>query len=209
SFLLIYRVLSIQSVRRGGQILAMSVALLLALPIVIVAGSVLQPGGDAWRHIADTLLARYTANTALLVALVACGVMSIGVVSAWLVANYRFPGVRVLEWALVLPLAVPAYVMAYAYTDWLQVAGPVQGALRSLTRWRAARPSCSRSRCIPTCTSSRAPRSASCRAAPSKRGASRGIPPGAASGAWRWRPRGPPGGAGTPPRAWEPPPAFG
>jgi len=130
-------VLSIQSVRRGGQILAIAVALLLALPIVIVAGSVLQPAGDAWRHIADTLLARYTANTALLVALVACGVMSIGVVSAWLVANYRFPGVRVLEWALVLPLAVPAYVMAYAYTDWLQVAGPVQGALRSLTGWGA------------------------------------------------------------------------
>jgi iron(III) transport system permease protein len=130
-------VLSIQSVRRGGQILAIAVALLLALPIVIVAGSVLQPAGDAWRHIADTLLARYTTNTALLVALVACGVMSIGVVSAWLVANYRFPGVRVLEWALVLPLAMPAYVMAYAYTDWLQVAGPVQSALRSLTGWGA------------------------------------------------------------------------
>ena len=129
--------LSIQSVRRGGQILAIAVALLLALPIVIVATSMLQPAGEAWRHIADTLLARYTANTALLVALVACGVMSIGVVSAWLVANYRFPGVRVLEWALVLPLAVPAYVMAYAYTDWLQVAGPVQGALRSLTGWGA------------------------------------------------------------------------
>ena len=54
---------------------------------------------------------------------VACGVVSIGVVSAWLVASYRFPGSRLLEWALVLPLAMPAYVMAYAYTDWLQFAG--------------------------------------------------------------------------------------
>jgi iron(III) transport system permease protein len=130
-------VLSIQSVRRGGQILAIAVALLLALPMLIVAASVLQPAGEAWRHIADTLLARYTLNTALLVALVACGVMSIGVISAWLVATYRFPGVRVLEWALVLPLAVPAYVMAYAYTDWLQFTGPVQGALRALTGWGA------------------------------------------------------------------------
>jgi iron(III) transport system permease protein len=130
-------VLSIQSVRRGGQIVAIAVALLLALPIAIVAASVLQPAGEAWRHIADTVLARYVGNTALLVVLVAGGVMSIGVVSAWLVANYRFPGVRVLEWALVLPLAMPAYVMAYAYTDWLQVAGPVQGALRSLGGWGA------------------------------------------------------------------------
>jgi iron(III) transport system permease protein len=111
------------------------VALLLALPILMVAASVLQPAGEAWNHIARTLLARYAGNTALLVALVAYGVMSIGVVSAWLVANYRFPGVRVLEWALVLPLAMPAYVLAYAYTDWLQFTGPVQSVLRALTGW--------------------------------------------------------------------------
>lgn len=129
--------LSIQSVRRVGQVLAIAVALLLALPILVVAASVLQPAGEAWRHIADTVLARYVGNTALLVVLVAGGVMSIGVVSAWLVASYRFPGARVLEWALVLPLAMPAYVMAYAYTDWLQVAGPVQGSLRALTGWGA------------------------------------------------------------------------
>jgi iron(III) transport system permease protein len=110
---------------------------LLALPILVVAASVLEPASDVWRHIADTLLARYLGNTALLVALVACGVISIGVLSAWLVATYRFPGVRLLEWALVLPLAMPAYVMAYAYTDWLQVAGPVQSTLRVLTGWGA------------------------------------------------------------------------
>jgi iron(III) transport system permease protein len=84
----------------------------LALPILVVAASVLEPASDVWRHIVDTLLARYLGNTALLVALVACGVISIGVLSAWLVATYRFPGVRLLEWALVLPLAMPAYVMA-------------------------------------------------------------------------------------------------
>jgi len=110
---------------------------LLALPILWVAGSALQPGGDAWRHIAGTVLGPYVANTGLLLGLVACGVISIGVLSAWLIASYRFPGARLLEWALVLPLAMPAYVMAYAYTDWLQFTGPVQSALRALTGWQA------------------------------------------------------------------------
>lgn len=129
--------LSFQSLRRGGGVLSVAIALLLALPILVVVASVLQPASDTWRHIADTLLARYVGNTALLVALVAYGVISIGVLSAWLVATYRFPGARLLEWALVLPLAMPAYVMAYAYTDWLQVAGPVQSSLRALTGWGA------------------------------------------------------------------------
>ena len=105
------------------------------LPVLWVVASLAQPAGDAWRHIASTVLGAYVANTALLVALVACGVLSIGVLSAWLIASYRFPGARVLEWALVLPLAMPAYVMAYAYTDWLQFTGPVQSALRALTGW--------------------------------------------------------------------------
>src|SRR5687768_8922172 len=60
-----------------------------------------------------------------------------GVVSAWLITAYRFPGRDTLQWALMLPLAMPAYVMAYAYTDWLQSSGAVQGALRGLTGWQA------------------------------------------------------------------------
>lgn len=126
-----------QTVRQGGSGLSLAIAALLALPILWVASSVLQPAGDAWRHIAATLLPLYVANTALLLVLVACGVISIGVTSAWLVASTRFPGVRLLEWALVLPLAMPAYVMAYAYTDWLQFTGPVQSGLRALTGWQA------------------------------------------------------------------------
>jgi iron(III) transport system permease protein len=82
-------------------------------------------------------LPRYVWNTGFLLALVTCGVVSIGVVSAWLVTAYRFPGRDVLEWALLLPLAMPAYVMAYAYTDWLQFTGTVQSALRALTGWQA------------------------------------------------------------------------
>jgi len=66
---------------------------------------------------------------------VAAGVMLLGVGSAWLVASYRFPGSKLLEWALVLPLAVPAYVVAYAYTDFLQFSGPLQSTLRAITGW--------------------------------------------------------------------------
>ena len=113
------------------------IAVLLALPVVSVLMSVFGGAGDTWAHLAATALPRYVLNTALLLALVTCGVVSIGVVSAWLVTAYRFPGRDLLEWALLLPLAMPAYVMAYAYTDWLQFTGTVQTALRALTGWQA------------------------------------------------------------------------
>jgi iron(III) transport system permease protein len=116
---------------------AIAVAALLALPVASVLASFVGGTGEAWAHIAETLLWRYVSNTLLLLVGVACGVMSIGVVSAWLITAYRFPGQRVLEWALLLPLAMPAYVMAYAYTDWLQFTGPVQTALRAATGWEA------------------------------------------------------------------------
>ncbi|MGH9577272.1 MAG: hypothetical protein ACRD3R_07525, partial [Terriglobales bacterium] len=116
---------------------SLGAAALILLPILAVVASVFGAAGDTWAHLARTALGNYVLNTALLAAGVAAGVVSIGVLSAWLVTAYRFPGQRVLEWALVLPLAMPAYVMAYAYTDWLQFTGPVQGALRAATGWQA------------------------------------------------------------------------
>jgi iron(III) transport system permease protein len=116
---------------------SLGVAVLLALPIAAVVSSVFEGGGDAWRHLSSTLLPRYVLNTVWLLVGVAWGVISIGVLSAWLVTAYRFPGRAVLEWALMLPLAMPAYVMAYAYTDWLEFYGPVQSALRAMTGWQA------------------------------------------------------------------------
>ena len=107
------------------------------VPIAAVVSNVFFHGGAAWAHLVDTVLPGYLLNTAALLIGVAYGVISIGVLSAWLVTAYRFPGHRLLEWALILPLAVPAYVMAYAYTDWLQFSGPVQTMLRELTGWRA------------------------------------------------------------------------
>jgi len=116
---------------------ALATAALIAAPILVVIGYVFQPGENSLEHLFGTVLPEYIGTTLLLMLGVAAGVISIGVVSAWLVTAYRFPGQRVLEWALVLPLAMPAYVMAYAYTDWLQFAGPVQTWLRELTGWRA------------------------------------------------------------------------
>jgi len=116
---------------------AVSAALVLAFPLLAVLGNVVQGGGGSFAHLASTVLPRYIGNTALLLLGVSWGVISIGVLSAWLVTAYRFPGRRVLEWALMLPLAMPAYVMAYAYTDWLQFTGPVQTLLRDLFGWRA------------------------------------------------------------------------
>lgn len=117
--------------------ISLGAAALILLPILAVVASVFGAAGDTWSHLVHTALGGYVLNTTLLVAGVAAGVLSIGVLSAWLVTAYRFPGQGVLEWALVLPLAMPAYVMAYAYTDWLQFTGPVQGWLRALTGWQA------------------------------------------------------------------------
>jgi len=116
---------------------ALLIAAALALPIFSITASVFGGGTDTWAHLAATSLPRYVWNTALLLLAVAWGVISMGVLCAWLVTVYRFPGRDILEWALMLPLAMPAYVMAYAYTDWLQFTGPVQAALRAVTGWQA------------------------------------------------------------------------
>ena len=116
---------------------AIVLAVLIFVPIAAVLSNVFSHGGETWEHLVDTVLPGYVANTVLLVLGVAYGVVSIGVLSAWLVTAYRFPGRQFLQWALILPLAMPAYVMAYAYTDWLQFAGPVQTWLREATGWRA------------------------------------------------------------------------
>jgi iron(III) transport system permease protein len=119
----------------GGT--ALAIGALLALPVLFVVSSVLSSRNETWAHLASTVLPGYVWNTSLLLLAVAWGVISMGVLSAWLVTVYRFPGRDTLEWTLMLPLAMPAYVMAYAYTDWLQFTGPVQTALRNLTGWQA------------------------------------------------------------------------
>ncbi len=111
------------------------VGLLIALPVLAVVAQVVLPAGEVWSHLVATVLPRYIANTIWLILGVGSGVLVIGVGCAWLVAMCRFPGRRIFEWALLLPLAVPTYVIAYAYTDFLQFTGPVQSALRDLFDW--------------------------------------------------------------------------
>lgn len=114
---------------------ALGLAAVVALPILAVALSVLQPAGGAIAHLAETVLAEIVLNTLGMMVMVGAGTAIIGVGTAWLVTMCRFPGSRVLEWALLLPLAVPAYIIGYAYTDAMAFAGPIQGALRALFGW--------------------------------------------------------------------------
>jgi iron(III) transport system permease protein len=116
---------------------AAAFALLLALPILVVVLNMVVPRADTWRHLAATVLPGYIWNTVLLAIGVGAGVSVVGVGCAWLTTLCRFPGRRVFEWALVLPIAMPAYVMAYVYTDFLQFAGPLQSSVREWTGWRA------------------------------------------------------------------------
>jgi len=116
---------------------ALAASALLIAPIAVVVGKSFSNGQGAWQHLASTVLPEYITSTLYLACGVAMGVVLLGVSSAWLVSSYRFPLSGLLEWALVLPLAVPAYVVAYAYTDFLQFQGPVQSMLRTAMGWHA------------------------------------------------------------------------
>lgn len=111
------------------------VALLIATPLLVVLGSIFANTGAVWQHLATTVLPRYIGNSLLLVAGVSIGTGVIGVSTAWLVTLCRFPGSRLLQWALLLPLAVPAYILAYVYTELLEFYGPVQMGLRAIFGW--------------------------------------------------------------------------
>ncbi|WP_153146162.1 iron ABC transporter permease [Dechloromonas sp. H13] len=116
---------------------AVLVALLAALPVASVGLNIFVGGTSAtWSHLAQTVLPEYIVNSLLLCLGVGLGVALVGVTTAWLTAMHDFPGRRIFEWALVLPLAMPAYVMAYVYTDFLQFVGPVQSALRETFGWQ-------------------------------------------------------------------------
>lgn len=119
-------------------VLALIIAALVALPILSVVANLFAAGdgSDTWAHLASTVLPTYIANTLILCVGVSVGVMLVGVSTAWLVSVHTFPGRRIFEWALVLPMAVPAYVMAYTYTDFLQFVGPVQTWLRDGLGWQ-------------------------------------------------------------------------
>jgi iron(III) transport system permease protein len=102
------------------------------VPVVSVALSLATPRAEVWSHLWLTQLPELVANTLALVAGVGAGAVVLGTALAWLVAAYRFPGHRVFEWALVLPLALPAYVMGFVLLGFFEFAGPLQTFLRAV-----------------------------------------------------------------------------
>ena len=118
---------------------AVAIAALVLLPVVSVIWFAFHPEDNIWPHLLSTTLPRYLGNTVLLMLSVGALTAAIGAGAAWLVVMYRFPGHGWLQWALLLPLAVPAYVGAYALVDFLEYAGPVQTGLRGLMGWQDAR----------------------------------------------------------------------
>ena len=110
-------------------------AILFSLPIFTVASFILHPANDVWQHLIDTVLTEYLLNSALLMLGVALGTLVIGVGCAWLTSLCLFPGKRIFAWAMLLPLAFPAYIIAYTYTGMLDFAGPLQSWIRAGTGW--------------------------------------------------------------------------
>ena len=110
-------------------------AALLTLPVLTVFLTALQPPGAVWHHLADTVLADYVLNSVMLMIGVGAGTLLIGVPAAWLTAVCEFPGRRSFDWALLLPMAIPAYIIAYTYTGLLDFAGPLQTVLRDSFGW--------------------------------------------------------------------------
>ncbi len=118
---------------------ALFVATVVLAPILAVIWIAFHPVENIWPHLLSTTLPRYMRNTLVLMVSVGVLAAAMGATTAWLVTRYRFPGVRWIQWALLLPLAIPAYVGAYALVDFLEYAGPVQTGLRDLFGWQTSR----------------------------------------------------------------------
>lgn len=108
-------------------------ALLIAAPVLVIAASPTQGSDGTWTHLRETVLGLYIRNSTFLAIGAGAGAGVIGLLTAWAVTMYQFPGRKILEWMLLLPLAMPTYLIAYAYTDFLDFNGPVQELVRDWT----------------------------------------------------------------------------
>jgi len=111
-------------------------SLLFSIPLAVVFGSLFFPEYEVWEHLRATVLTDYIGNSLALLIGVGLFSLLLGVIPAWMVTMYRFPFSRQLEWALLLPMSMPAYIIAYSYTGALDVAGPLQTMLREFTGWQ-------------------------------------------------------------------------
>lgn len=120
---------------RSWSLAGYAVAALLALPLFALIFQAFQPDEAVFGHLMATVLPTYIINSLLLIFWVSLGALLLALPCAWLMARCEFVGRRYLQWALLLPLAMPAYIVAYVYTDLLDYAGPVQRGLRSIFGW--------------------------------------------------------------------------
>lgn len=118
---------------------ALAIAAVVLAPVLSIVWIAFNPTENIWPHLIATVLPRYLGTTLLLMAGVAALTAAMGTGAAWLVTMYRFPGRDWLAHALLFPLAIPAYVGAYALVDVLDYAGPLQSALRAAFGWTSAR----------------------------------------------------------------------
>lgn len=125
--------------RWGGLTwLAVLIAIFVAVPVLSVVAISFTDTREFWRHLAETALDRYVGNTLWILVGVTIGVLIGGVGSAWLVSLCSFPGRRWFEWGLLLPFAMPAYVIAYTYAGLFDFSGPIQASLRDVFGWTSA-----------------------------------------------------------------------
>ncbi|WP_103334059.1 ABC transporter permease [Pseudotabrizicola formosa] len=118
---------------------AFAIAVVVLAPMASVLWIAFHPTENIWPHLLATVLPRYLANTLILMLGVAVLTAAVGTGAAWLTTMYRFPGRGWLDYVLLFPLAIPAYVGAYALVDFLQYAGPVQSGLREVMGFETAR----------------------------------------------------------------------
>ncbi|MBD9426282.1 iron ABC transporter permease [Pseudomonas sp. PDM15] len=117
-------------VQRRWYPIAFAIAALVLLPLSVLVLSWHEIDGEIWRHLWDTQMPRLLGNTLVLVFGVGVGVTLLGVSLAWLTSLCEFPGRRWLDWALMLPFAIPAYVLAFVFIGLFDFSGPVQSLLR-------------------------------------------------------------------------------
>ena len=112
--------------------------ILLLTPIVMLILSSFQNNVETWLHLFNTKLSIYFYNTFFLILGVGISSVTIGVSCAWIVAKYKFFLSNFVEWALLLPAAIPAYIVAYCYTDFLEYGGIIQTTLREIFNWKSS-----------------------------------------------------------------------
>lgn len=112
------------------HISVISLAILFSIPLITVAVSIFSGPGENWSHLLESVMGDYVSNSLWLMFGVSIGTLSIGISTAWLTSVCEFPGRKIFQWALLMPMAIPAYIIAYTYTGMLDFAGPVQTFIR-------------------------------------------------------------------------------